>query len=361
MTFWKQENKKYLKWILGINAIAIGIEVIVVFLNGYRLSELFLSKPNILSNLNLIVVPLMAVNILFLTKQLGHKYKQEPTKWFILKMIGLTIGVCLGTGVLETLGYAWGIEDDDFIALGEYTLSASLTNFIENTIISYMIGIPIFYKESLTDKIAKKLKDKEIELEKVYKLKVESELAAIHAKINPHFLYNALNSIVNLIHFDPDKAEKMVLSLSDLFRYSINSSENHFASLKEEINLVKTYLQIEHVRFQDQLKYEIDVPEDLHSVQIPKFLIQPWIENAIKHGTSHITQGSIILKVTQVNDCIQISISDNGPRFPENIDSGYGLKSTIDKLDLLYKGNYSLKIINEPQKQILIELKNKIL
>ncbi len=166
-----------------------------------------------------------------------------------------------------------GITDDDIIALGVFELSPITTNFLENTIISLLIGLPVIYKEFLQEKIELKLAFKEKELEKVYKMKVESELAAIHAKINPHFLYNSLNSIVSLIHLDPDRAEKMVLSLSDLFRYSINSSENHFASIRDEVRLIKTYLEIEHVRFEDQLIYTIDVDDDLLDKHIPKFLL----------------------------------------------------------------------------------------
>lgn len=355
---WKQHTKKYLFWILGINAFIISVEIITILMNSYPLMESLFSKPVVISNLSPLLIPLVAVNTLFLAKQIWKGYKRRPFSWFMVKMLGACIGVIIGTGCLELLSYIWGISDDDFIVLGELEFSAAQSNFIENIVVTCMIGIPIFYKESVTEKIEHTLKRKEEELEKVYKLKVQSELAAIHAKINPHFLYNALNSIVSLIHHDPEKAEKMVLSLSDLFRYSINSSENHFATIREEIFLVETYLQIEHVRFQDQLRYEIHVSEDLQAIKIPKFLIQPLIENAIKHGTSHITQGFIKLDISQQKDGLRIAVFDNGPDFQEDMDSGYGLKSTVDKLELLYKDNYSLKIVNKPEKCIEIHLKN---
>lgn len=355
---WFQENKGYFFWVLVLNLLYQLVILVIILINNYSFSDWITDQKVIISIMSTLLIPLLAIFGIYLGKKKGKKCS---TFWKIMltRTIGMILGVWLGTLILELWSFSVNITDDDNIALGAYELSPELTNFIENTILALLIGFPFIYKEAINENIEWQLKQKEEELEKVYKLKMESELAAIHARVNPHFLYNSLNSIVSLIHFDPNRAEKMVLSLSDLFRYSINSSENHFASIEDEIQLVKTYLEIEHVRFEDQLDYRIDVDPELLNEQIPKFLIQPLVENAIKHGTSNISKGEINIQIQQNEEWISITIEDNGPDFPEPLDSGYGLKSTIGKLDLLYPDNYKLSISNHPQKQLNIKLKNQ--
>ena len=255
-TSWKEENTKFSYWILGILFLVILLEFLVIFINDYPLKSFF-EVEFIIANLHIVLIPYAGINTVYFFKLKLEDRIRNNTKRLLLKCFALTIGVVLGTALIEYISYLLdAVDDDDYIALGEYTISAMSTNFIENTVVALMIGLPVFYKESLTEKIAITLKEKEKELEKVYELKAKSDLDAIHAKINPHFLYNALNSIVSLIHEDPDKAEQMVFSLSDLFRYSINSGGDNFSTIEEEIYLVRTYLEIEHVRFQDQLEFE---------------------------------------------------------------------------------------------------------
>lgn len=147
------------------------------------------------------------------------------------------------------------------------------------------------YSESL-------VKEKEVELSRLREAKAEAEVKMLQSQINPHFLYNALNSIASLAHTDADKTEKMALSLSDLFRHSINQKEKKVNTLEDEIYLVRNYLEIEQIRFGDRLKFSIDVEPDLLIVEIPMFILQPLVENTIKHGISKIErQGEIILKV----------------------------------------------------------------
>lgn len=355
---WTQENRKFLPWIFGVYFLVILFEIAICILNNYGLETIF-HKAFMVGNLNIIIIPFAAVNGVFLLKRVFNKYTLASKTIIFLKVVGLILGVIVGTAIMEYISALTGeVDNDDFMVFGEYTLSAMTTNFIENNVIALLIGLPIFYKESLSDKLNITLKEKEKELEKVYQLKAKSELDAIHAKINPHFLYNALNSIVSLIHEDPDKAEQMVFSLSDLFRYSINSGNDNFSSIEEEIYLVRTYLEIEHVRFQDQLTFDIHVDKGLNHVMIPKFLIQPLIENAIKHGTSKINQGEINLEIRRMEEDLCISVSDNGADFPTELNSGYGLKSTVDKLELLYKSDYQFQLLNEPKKQVQIILKN---
>ncbi|UTW66358.1 histidine kinase [bacterium SCSIO 12643] len=354
---WKEENKSYINWILGVFILFSLFDIVVYFLNDLSIGEAFDLNAFIMG-LNLLIIPLAAVNFIYIFKKKLYPYCRTPIQLILVQTIGLIIGVIVGTAIVEYTSHLVGVVDDDYIGLGSYQMSVVMSNFVTNILFGLMLGLPLFFKQSHEHMLKQTLIQKENELNKAYQLKIQSELEAIQAKINPHFLYNSLNSIVSLIHINPDKAEKMVLSLSDLFRYSINSGGGNFSTIKREIELVRAYLEIEYVRFQDQLRFEIIVDPLIQQIQIPKFLIQPLIENAIKHGTSKIENGQIKLEIKQLDQDLHISVFDNGPAFPEFPESGYGLKSTVDKLELLYANAYSFQILNQPEKKIHIQLKN---
>lgn len=204
------------------------------------------------------------------------------------------------------------------------------------------------YSESL-------VKDKDVELSRLKEAKAEAEVKMLQSQINPHFLYNALNSIASLAHTDADKTEKMALSLSDLFRHSINRKGKKVNTLGDELSLVRNYLEIEQIRFGERLDFSIDVEPDLLKVEIPMFMLQPLVENAIKHGISKIEgQGEIVLKVNKKDKGILISIQDNGPDFPEGLVSGHGLQTVYDLLRFSYGDKAEISWHNQPKKEITI-------
>jgi sensor histidine kinase YesM len=214
-----------------------------------------------------------------------------------------------------------------------------------------------FYLQYENEKITSLIQEKDYEVTRQKELKNRAELNTLQAKINPHFLYNALNSIAALAHIDSKRTEEMALSLSKLFRYNVNREEDMVSTIRQEIEMVQLYLQIEKQRFADRLSFDILVDENLNEHQVPRFLIQPLVENAIKHGISKITgQGVIKLKIFERGKNLFIEIYDNGPEFPQGLITGYGLQNTYDKLTLLYKKPYEIRFVNEPEKYIQIKL-----
>jgi len=207
----------------------------------------------------------------------------------------------------------------------------------------------------------KQFDEKELELSRLRELKTKAELEALHSKINPHFLYNALNSIADLSVTDGKKARKMTISLADLFRYSINYSDHNYSTVKDELAMAESYLQIEKIRFEDRLNYTIYSTDEISAYLMPRFILQPLVENAVKHGlkaTGKVTE--LVIHTKLENQSLVISVADDGPDFPEEINPGYGVKSIFDKLDLLFPNAYSVKFLNEPQKQVLIQI-NKLI
>jgi len=203
----------------------------------------------------------------------------------------------------------------------------------------------------------RKLSEKELEVSRLQGLKTKAELDALHSKINPHFLYNALNSIADLSVTDGKKARKMTIALADLFRYSINYSNHNYSTIKEEVEMTEVYLAIEKIRFEDKLNYSISLGSDVHHYLVPRFVLQPVVENAVKHGlkaTGEMTQISI--EVVKTKDDLRISVADNGPLFPEELIPGYGVKSIYDKMDLLFPNQYEIHFSNYPKKNVLINI-----
>ncbi len=213
---------------------------------------------------------------------------------------------------------------------------------------------------------------KELELTQLKELKTKADLEALQAKINPHFLYNSLNSIANAIEDEPQKAKQMTLLLSKFFRFTTNSQSQYYWTLNEELDLVRTYLSIEKIRFGDRLNFSIpELESDLSACLIPRFLIQPLVENAIKHGISKIAaKGLMGIQVSPENDFIALKIYDNGIPFQSGFQQGYGLRSVNEKIKLLGGENATFEVFNKsdvsisnyhehPTKYILIRLPKK--
>lgn len=223
------------------------------------------------------------------------------------------------------------------------------------------IGLVYILMSYLDLERKRKFDEKELELSRLRELKTKAELDALHSKVNPHFLYNALNSIADLSITDGKKARRMTVALADLFRYSINYSNNNFSTVREEVEMAEVYLQIEKIRFEDQLTYRVNVEDTAAHYLLPRFVLQPLMENAVKHGlkaTGKLTEISLSIRMEQ--DMLVIHISDNGPLFPDELKPGYGVKSVYDKLDLLFPDNYEIHFSNCPRKEVSVYIKKLI-
>lgn len=198
-------------------------------------------------------------------------------------------------------------------------------------------------------------------LEEQAKLAATAELKALQAQINPHFLFNALNTISSFCRTNPETARKLILQLSDFFRKTLKK-EKDFATLAEELQHVNSYLTIEKARYGERLKVEQDIPSELLSFRIPVFTLQPLIENSIKHGLSPKMEGGTIkIKARSIKDNLVIIIRDTGVGIPaEKLNkimkkgfgtgTGIGLSNVNERLKSIYGEEYGLtisSIVNE--------------
>ncbi|MFI0429664.1 sensor histidine kinase [Mariniflexile sp. HMF6888] len=201
------------------------------------------------------------------------------------------------------------------------------------------------------------VKEKDVELSQLKQANAEAEVKILQSQINPHFLYNALNSIASLAHTSADKTEKMALSLSDLFKYTINRQGKTISTVNDELDMVRSYLEIEQTRFGDRLEFVINAENDVLNEEIPMFILQPLVENAVKHGVSKIEdKGLIKLDILKTDKGLNIEVIDNGPNFPEGLVSGHGLQTVYDLLRLSYGDKSAIKWQNMPHKSISISI-----
>ncbi len=203
------------------------------------------------------------------------------------------------------------------------------------------------------------LNQKDYEITQLNELKTKAELEALTAKTNPHFLYNSLNTIAALTKTDTDKTEKMAIELSKFLKYSTNRKGTNLVSLQEEIEMVNTYLKIEKIRFEDQLTFQIEVSDAAKKRLIPRFLLQPLVENALKHGYQIGTEQIelAIIATVEAKELV-IQIKDSGAPFADDFTVGYGLDSVTKKLHLLFPNRHQLELLNMPEKQIQIRLQD---
>jgi two-component system LytT family sensor kinase len=192
---------------------------------------------------------------------------------------------------------------------------------------------------------------------------LEGQLAKAHlqtlkSQLQPHFLFNTMHSISALMLTDVNAADRMMSRLSDLLRMSLESAGTQITTLNRELEFVNCYLDIEKVRFEERLHAIFDVAPETLDAQVPHLLLQPLVDNAVKHGISKVPGGGEIrITVTTQNGELQLKIEDNGPGFkglstvPMN---GLGLRITRERLESLYGQNHSFEVVSPPNGGVTI-------
>ncbi len=188
----------------------------------------------------------------------------------------------------------------------------------------------------------------------------EAQLNSLKRQLNPHFVFNALNSVRALIVEDPKQAQEMITQLSNLIRYTLQSEPKELVRLEDELAVVKDYLSLESIRFEDRLKINLQIDPKSNSFMVPPMILQTLVENAIKHGISKFTQGgelSIISSIENHQLILQIRNPGKFELGSRTIEStGVGLKNSSERLNLLFGGGSKLTLSNEGQNQVLAEL-----
>jgi len=193
------------------------------------------------------------------------------------------------------------------------------------------------------------LLDARDKFEKALLLAQKSQLQMLRYQLNPHFLFNSLNSIQALVYEDPRHADKMITELAEFLRFALRDKDKLFVPLREEAEVAERYLSMEQTRFPDRLKYSINVTEDAADVRVIAFLLQPFVENAIKHGMKSSPYNfSINIDCHTNENKLYIKIENTGVWIESSSNTGTGIQNVFERLNNAYPGKYQLNIIKNP-------------
>jgi len=188
-----------------------------------------------------------------------------------------------------------------------------------------------------------------LERERLRAQVAEQRLIALTGQLQPHFLFNTLQGISTLIHRDPEAADEMLATLSDLLRELLRHRDHVFVRLDEELRFTRSFLEISQMRFSDRLCFEIDASPDLNSAAVPLFILQPLVENAVTHGIgSRARGGRIVVRASREDDRVMLTVVDDGAGLRSGVHrDGMGLGNTRERLRASYGAEQSLTLTSE--------------
>ncbi len=204
----------------------------------------------------------------------------------------------------------------------------------------------------------RKYRERELRTMELEKRLAQAKLQSLQMQLNPHFLFNTLHSVSALMHQDVDAAEAMVTRLSDLLRAALDNTDTQEVTLREELEFLKRYLEIEQIRFGSRLTVNMNVPQDTLDARVPNLILQPLVENAIRHGIEpHAKPGRIDLRVSRAAGALTVELSDNGAGLrDEAAVEGVGLSNTRARLQTLYGEAHGFQLREAPDGGLLVRL-----
>lgn len=198
-----------------------------------------------------------------------------------------------------------------------------------------------------------------------YEAKINQiRLNHLKSQLNPHFIFNALNSVRALVDEDPDKAKSAITRISNILRFSLMMDKKQTIDFEDELNTVKDYLTLESIRFEERLQVDYQIEDEAFSYKIPPMMLQTIVENAIKHGISNLVKGGLIeIKCREgLEDDLYIQVKNSGqliapPSLKTKANSGHGLSNTVQRLKLIYGDRASFRIFNSGSQFVITEIK----
>lgn len=254
--------------------------------------------------------------------------------YFMVGLVVITGWLFLGFSLLKLILVA---HESYFVFLNDSFIARVATGILYYGV-TLLIYHLIIYNRELE---AKKLNETQLNL-----LVKESELNVLRSQLNPHFLFNSLNSISSLTISDPDRARDMIIKLSEFLRYALRHGEREKTRLAEEIKNIDLYLEIEKIRFGEKLVFVKEIDPECEEGLIPNMILQPLFENAVKYGVYESTDPvSIILSCQRITDGLELTIRNNyDPGQVTRKGAGIGLKNVRNRLLLIYSRDDLLKV-----------------
>lgn len=323
----KNNSRVYLLTTVGIMGLSL-------FLLLYYLFEISVDISILDSLITSLLFALISLSLWYPTNYISlDNYSLEKVilNNILVAIIAASLWLYLSYFIVTTLFH----EYEEFFS---YTLIWRFTIGTLLFIISIILNYVIIYYNNFTNNI--------ITESKLNSLVTEAELKSLKYQINPHFIFNALNSISSLTILNPEKAQEMSINLSDFLRKTLAVNDVKKIPLKEEIESIRLYLKIEKVRFEKRLEFNLNITKECKDILIPNMILQPLIENAIKHGVYESRDTiEINLSCSKKENFVEIKVSNNyDPSAVSNIGEGIGLSNINSRLKLIYKRTNSVSI-----------------
>jgi two-component system, LytTR family, sensor kinase len=275
------------------------------------------------------------------------------SQWKHLSTWAIHIGACLAIGLVYS---AWRALLELLLNPWANPAQAPFRNIwlseFENGLLSHFIlyGTVLAVGAMLDSR--ERLAQQQTEAARLSEQLSKAQLTALRHQIEPHFLFNTLNAIAGLVRENRnDDAVSMIAGLSDFLRRVLNDSQRQEVPLGEEMDFLQKYLDIQKVRFADRLDLRVDVPPELLLAQVPSLILQPMVENAVKHGIAKRAQGGTIrISASRLNSILTLSIFNDGPNLPtdwENTRTGIGISNVRTRLQRLYGDSFDLRLQNQ--------------
>jgi len=287
-----------------------------------------------------------------------HYYRNyiNERKWLTMSLARLIPHVLAAVLLMGIIAYflriPFSIALGTFLPVNAFDPEKMVTGVISYTVFFFLWSV-LHFMYNYFERY-----NKSLQLEASVK---EIELSNLKSQLNPHFIFNALNSIRALVDENPAKAKQAINQLSSILRNSLVTEKRGLTSFEEELKLVRDYLGLESIRFEERLKTEFDLDPESKDFMVPPLMIQTLVENGIKHGISKLTEGGVVQIKTKVDgDHLKIHIRNSG-KFVVNghkkeSGGGLGLENTRQRLKLIYGDEASFRILTEKDNFVLTEI-----
>jgi sensor histidine kinase YesM len=291
---------------------------------------------------------------------LSFRASYRKRGWHTLSMgrlipLGLAYAgvIALGTVLISlalTLPVFWDyLFTEDFLTRHNTTVPQQLGRLVINTALSTHVFASgwIFMYISVTGK--RRISEAELSNLRLQNSLREAQLSSLANQLNPHFLFNALNNIRFMIHENPKHADRMITELSEMLRYSLETSKKDKVTLQEEITMIERYIDIVKIQFEERLQFSMAIPDNMYQHLVPPMMLQMLVENAIKHGLDNLQQGGRLhIAGKEENTHIIFAITNDSAESNSKLNAsmGIGLANIEQRLKLLYNNQASLSVTN---------------
>ncbi len=306
------------------------------------------------ASFTILLVDAIAFNLLIAALGLSFWYssvylsiENNPLTKIILTHFGGGLLISVVWLVLGYFAVISIISDTDLF--GDFFIKTIKSRFIIGILYYFLLTAFYYVVIYYSDFQERTLKETELK-----NLVTEAELRSLKFQINPHFIFNSLNSMSALTEIDPKKAKQMIIKLADFLRYTLANNDRLKNTLNEELKNIKLYLDIEKIRFDDKFVYVEELHEECGKVEIPSMILQPLFENAIKHAV-YETLDSVTIKLTctKQDDFLKITLCNNFEGESHKKGAGVGLKNIKDRLSLIYQQDNLMEVKKESGKFIV--------